>query len=243
MVSLEFLEKESVREVYFIAISLILAFGVLQTTGTALNTDQPVVSVVSCSMYPQLHVGDVLVVNGVDYEKIETGDIVVFSVKQAEVTVDGQDHSLNGHTATNTSLGEATVLSVRTTRSGQAVAGTIEFNGERLQVVEGETYSVGGSTVEVGEIEGDSIPIVHRVIEKNEDFVQTKGDNNNRQLSFESRVEPEQIHGNVLFMVPRIGGVKLLAMDLIGYQGDAPLVLDSYPRCSVENEYTPGQYR
>ncbi len=146
-------------EFYFFAIALILAFGVIQTTGTALNTDKPVVSVVSCSMYPQLHVGDILLVQGMSYEEIEEGDIIVYATPEMD------------------------------------------------------------------------IPVVHRVIEKNDEFLETQGDNNPDQLSFEEHVEPDQIHGTMLFKVPRIGGLKLLAMDLLGYQGDAPLVVDSYPRC------------
>lgn len=150
------------KEFYFFAVALILAFGVLQTTGVALETDKPVVSVVSCSMYPNLHVGDILVVKGTPYENIEEGDVIVYS--------------------------------------------TEEMN----------------------------IPVVHRVIEKNPEFLETKGDNNPSQLSFESRVEPDQIHGRVLFTVPRIGGIKLLAMDFVGFNGDRPIVIDSYPSCRIK---------
>lgn len=240
---LKFLEKESLREIYFVAISLLLAFGVLQTTGTALQTDQPVVSVVSCSMYPQLHVGDVLVVQGEQYRDVEVGDIVVFTVKQAEVTVDGTEHQLNSYSEGDTAAGSMKVVQVQKNRQNQAVQAVIEVDGQQITVLEGRSYEVNGQTVEVKEVMGDSIPIVHRVIEKNPDYVQTQGDNNNRQLEFEKRVAREQIHGEVLFMVPRIGGLKLVAMDLIGFSGDRPLVIDTYPRCTVENEYKPGEYR
>lgn len=155
-------ESRGFREFYFFAVALILAFGVLQTTGVALETDKPVVSVVSCSMYPNLHVGDILVVKGTPYENIEEGDVIVYSTEEMQ------------------------------------------------------------------------IPVVHRVIEKNENYLETKGDNNPSQLDFESRVEPEQIHGRVLFSIPRIGGLKLLAMDLVGFNGDRPLVIDSYPKCSIK---------
>ncbi|MFB6291971.1 MAG: signal peptidase I [Candidatus Nanohaloarchaea archaeon] len=152
-------ESRVFDEFYFFAIALILAFGVIQTTGTALNTDQPVVSVVSCSMYPQLHVGDILLVDGENYEDIEEGEIIVYSTPEMD------------------------------------------------------------------------IPVVHRVVEKNPEYLETRGDNNRAQLSFEKRVEPEQIHGTMLFKIPRIGGLKILAMDLVGFSGDKPFVIDSYPVC------------
>ncbi len=150
-------------EFYFFAIALILAFGTLQTTGTVFDTDKPVVTVVSCSMYPEYDVGDILVVKGQDYEDIERGDIVVYR--------------------------------------------TEEMN----------------------------IPVVHRVIEKNPGYLETQGDNNQGQLDFEENVTPDQIHGTTAFKIPRVGLVKLLAMDLAGFSGDAPLVLDAVENCRVRS--------
>lgn len=154
----EIKESRFFNEFYFLAIALILAFGVINTSGTALNTDKPVVTVISCSMYPVYNTGDILLVDGVDYPEIETGDVIVYSVENS----------------------------------------------------------------------GLSTPIVHRVIEKNPEYLQTKGDNNPGQLEFESRVTPEQVHGRALFSIPRIGGLKLVAIDLLGYSGGSPLVLDEY---------------
>lgn len=155
----------SFEEFYFFAIALILAFGIIQTTGTVLATEKPVVSVVSCSMYPQLHVGDILLVKGTDYSRIQEGDVIVYS--------------------------------------------TPEMN----------------------------IPVVHRVLGKNESFLETRGDNNPGQLEFEKKVESEQIHGKILFRIPRIGALKLLAMDMLGLNqngSDRPLVIDSYPECRIK---------
>jgi len=150
-------------EFYFFAVALILAFGTLQTTGTILETDKPVVTVVSCSMYPEYDVGDILVVQGQEYEEVERGDVVVYR--------------------------------------------TEEMN----------------------------IPVVHRVIEKNSEYLETQGDNNRGQLEFEKNVSPDQIHGTTAFKIPKIGLVKLLAMDLTGFSGDAPLVLDAVENCRVRS--------
>lgn len=158
-------ESRGFEEFYFFAIALILAFGTLQTTGTVMDTDKPVVTVVSCSMYPHYGVGDIILVQGQDFENIEEGDIAVY-------------------------------------QSGSP---------------------------------DQSIPIIHRVTAKNEDYLETKGDNNNGQLEFEKRVEPEQVHGTAVASVPRIGLVKLLTMDVLGLSSpqDTVLKIDSIPRCSV----------
>jgi len=159
---LERLEEGTVDDLYFLALALLLAFGTLQTTGTVLETDKPVVTVVSCSMYPQMNVGDVVVVNGKDFEDIKEGEIVVY---------DSRSEDMN-------------------------------------------------------------IPVIHRVVQKKNDSLETKGDNNPDQLPFEKNVKEGQIHGVTKFSVPRVGLVKLVTMDLIGYgRNDAPLALDSIPAC------------
>lgn len=143
---------------YFFAIALILAFGTLQTTGAVMNTEKPVVTVISCSMYPQLDVGDVLLVHGKQFENYNEGEIIVFKVP------------------------------------------------------------------------GQSESVVHRIIRKSPESLETKGDNNNQQLEFEKNIRPEHVQGEVFFKVPRIGLVKLLTLDIVGY-GNEPLVLDSTPQC------------
>mgnify|MGYP006279239089 CR=1 FL=1 len=135
------------QEVYFIFLALVLAFGILQTTGTAFNTDRPVVSVVSCSMYPTHDIGDIALIYGEDYEDIAEGDVIVFDADSPRV----------------------------------------------------------------------DIPVIHRVVEKNPEYLATQGDNETRQNDFEKRIEPDRIHGKVLVSLPKVGEVKLFAMDLLGY--------------------------
>lgn len=56
----------------------------------------------------------------------------------------------------------------------------------------------------------DAIPVVHRVITINADGTyQTKGDANKSQLPFEKHIEPDQIHGKVILIVPYLGWVKI----------------------------------
>jgi signal peptidase I len=157
-------QSRGFNEFYFFAVALILAFGTLQFTGTVMQTDKPVVSVVSCSMYPQLHVGDILIVRGTGLESIEEDDIIVYSTEEMD------------------------------------------------------------------------IPVVHRVVEKQDTYLETKGDNNPAQLEFERNVTADQVRGKVVFKIPRIGGLKLLAMDLAGLTGpdDTPIAIDSYPACRIK---------
>lgn len=148
-------------EFYFIALALVLAFGIIQTSGVVLNADKPVVTVVSCSMYPEYNVGDVILVQGQSFEEIEEGDVIVYDAESPQV----------------------------------------------------------------------NIPIIHRVILKTEDHVETKGDNTRGQHEFEKNIRPDQIYGEAAFSIPRVGLVKILAMDILGYSGDRPLVIDNTPSC------------
>ncbi len=58
--------------------------------------------------------------------------------------------------------------------------------------------------------------IVHRIIRLNEDGTfQTKGDANPKQLPFESRITPDQIHGKEILIIPYFGWVKIGLMEYI----------------------------
>lgn len=212
------------REVYFILLALILAFGILQTSGTVLETERPVVSVVSCSMYPEYDRGDILVVDGVEFSSIEEGDVIIFNVPlKSTVRIDGEEYRL-GEKPTETPLGSSKITSVNDNKA------IIQYNGRKIQVNSGSSYQVDGSTLDVINASGVDIPVVHRVTEKRNDSLETKGDNNPRQLEFEKNIRPEQVYGKVFFRIPKIGAVKLIAMDLAGLTGD-PLKIDSYSGC------------
>ena len=60
-------------------------------------------------------------------------------------------------------------------------------------------------------------PVIHRVIYINEDRTyQTKGDNNYGQLPFEKSVDMSQIKGKVIFIIPKIGYIKIALMKIVG---------------------------
>lgn len=217
-------ESPAKRELYFIVLALVLAFGILQTAGTAMDTEKPVVSVVSCSMYPEYDRGDILIVNGVDFEDISEDEVIVFNVPlKASIQIDGDSYELSEESS-ETPLGSGKVASVD---NSDAI---LKFKEESYRVSEGSSYSIDGYTVEVDNVSGVGIPVVHRVIEKRNQSLETKGDNNPRQLEFEKDIRPEQVHGKVLFRIPKIGAIKLIAMDLTGITGQ-PLQIDSYSGC------------
>lgn len=212
------------RELYFIVLALVLAFGILQTSGTIMETEQPVVSVVSCSMYPEYDRGDVLIVNGADFEDIEEDEIIVFDVPlKASISIEGENYNLSEESV-ETPLGDGRVSSVNDRNA------VIEFGGEPYQMTEGGSYSIESMNVEVEDVSGVDIPVVHRVIEKRNNSLETKGDNNPGQLEFEKDIRPEQVYGRVFFRIPKIGSLKLVAMDLAGLTGE-PLQINSEYGC------------
>lgn len=236
---MELLEKirdgklEGYEWFYFLALALILAFGTIQTTGTALNTDRPVVSVISCSMYPEYRVGDILIVQGRDFEDIETGDIAIYQVPdRIDFSVNGESFTLEENspdydTTVETSIGEVELLEVKPDLQNGNDRALLRIDGEEVTVSEnGES-----DRIDVERISGQPVPIVHRVVSKSDESVQTQGDANSRQLDFESDVRPFQIYGTTAFKIPRIGAVKLIVMDLVGFNGDKPLVLDNMRTC------------
>lgn len=223
---------------YFLALALILAFGTITTTGTALDTEKPVVSVVSCSMYPEYHKGDILVVQGQNFSDIEERDVAIYKVPdRIDFTLNGESYTLEENspdynTTVDTEIGEIELLEVTPDLTlgedrNRKENTTLRVNGEIIHIEEGNSKE----GIEINRASAMPIPVVHRVIEKNEGYVQTKGDYNDIQLDFESDVRPFQIHGTTAFKIPRLGVVKILAMDLVGFQGDQPLVIDRYRPC------------
>jgi signal peptidase I len=220
---------------YFLALALILAFGTIQTTGTSLSTERPVVSVISCSMYPEYDVGDILVVDGQEFEDIEVGDVAIYNVPdRVDFSVDGTNYTLEENsphheTSVSTSIGEIRLLEVQPNlRNGND---KVLISVDDKRVAGSERLGFDSTEIKLQRISGHPYPIVHRVVEKGSDSMETRGDANNEQLDFESDVRPFQIYGTTAFKIPRVGVIKLLIMDLVGFQGDKPFVIDNMNTC------------
>ena len=83
-----------------------------------------------------------------------------------------------------------------------------------LQGVPPEDLLIGDIIVFIPE--DRPVPIVHRIVERNPDGTfQTRGDANVQQLSFEKRIEPSQIHGKEIAIVPYLGWVKISVTEML----------------------------
>ena len=78
-----------------------------------------------------------------------------------------------------------------------------------MPIIQGrDEYEVGD--IVVYSVPGQSVPIIHRIIKINADGTyQTKGDNNMNQFPYELKVGESQIHGEVIFVVPKLGHFKV----------------------------------
>ncbi len=71
-------KKEIKETVQYVIIGLVLAYGINTGLGYALDTDKPVMAVVSSSMEPAFYKGDLVVVKGIEPEKIAIRDVIVY---------------------------------------------------------------------------------------------------------------------------------------------------------------------
>jgi len=85
-----------------------------------------------------------------------------------------------------------------------------------MPIVKGcDKYEVGD--IIVYKVPGQPAPIIHRIVKINEDGTyQTKGDNNLVQLPYEYRVKKSQIYGKVIFVIPKLGWVKVALVKILG---------------------------
>ena len=228
-------EIESFEWFYFLALALILAFGTIQTTGTTLNTERPVVSVISCSMYPEYNVGDILIVDGQEYEDIEVGNVAIYKVPdRVDFSVNGNNFTLEENSphynrSVSTAIGEIELLEVKPNLKNGNDKVLLSIGDRRVRG--SEKLGINSNEIKLHKISGHPYPIVHRVIDKKPDRLETKGDANKQQLDFESDVRPFQIYGTTAFKIPRVGAIKLLIMDLVGFQGDKPFIIDNMNSC------------
>lgn len=72
------LRKEFKETAQYIVIGLVLAYGINIGLGYALDADKPVMAVVSSSMEPTFYKGDLVVVKGIEPEKITIGEVIVY---------------------------------------------------------------------------------------------------------------------------------------------------------------------
>jgi signal peptidase I len=82
-----FKSSRASEEIYFVLVAVLLAYGTISAAGNSLDTENPVVTVVSCSMYPHYSTGDIVFVSGKEYNEISTGDVLVFSSEAMNIPI------------------------------------------------------------------------------------------------------------------------------------------------------------
>lgn len=116
----------------------ILFFSII-VFATNINLSHPYVQAQSCSNYPTVSPGNIILVQDTDFQSIEKGETVIYRAPSEEFTV------------------------------------------------------------------------IHQVTNITENSLQTKGENNQQQLSFEKDVEPSQIWGTPAFVIPFKTGPECVA--------------------------------
>ncbi len=90
------------------------------------------------------------------------------------------------------------------------------FDVGDLPIVQGSSSYSAGDVI-VYSVPGQNVPIIHRIIKVNADKTfMTKGDHNSNLLNFENRVKPEQVHGRVIFIIPKLGYFKVAVSKIFG---------------------------
>lgn len=72
------IRDEAISTGKYVLIGLALSVFINQGLGYALNTEKPIMAVVSNSMVPEFYRGDLIVVKGLQPEEIAVGDIIVY---------------------------------------------------------------------------------------------------------------------------------------------------------------------
>ena len=60
---------------------------------------------------------------------------------------------------------------------------------------------------------GQNKAVIHRIVEKKDNYVETKGDANIGQINFEKDIKPEQIKGIAIARLPYLGWIKLFFVE------------------------------
>ena len=74
--------KSIVETLIYIVVVMTLAVGTPKALCYVLETEYPVASITSGSMWPALKKGDLVLIKGVDKQELEVGDIIVYKNKK-----------------------------------------------------------------------------------------------------------------------------------------------------------------
>lgn len=86
----------------------------------------------------------------------------------------------------------------------------------------------GSKNLKIGDIivfnansQAQRYPVIHRIVkisqENGETIYETKGDNNEAQIPFETTIHQEDIIGKAILRIPKIGWIKLVFVEIIRF--------------------------
>jgi len=87
------------------------------------------------------------------------------------------------------------------------------FNRGDLIILKGREELSAGQIVVFNA--GEKDPVIHRLIQSEEQSIATKGDNNVNQLPYEHSISKEQIIGHAFIKIPLLGYVKIVFTDVV----------------------------
>ena len=180
--------------VVYAILGIFIAFLLNQTLAFALNTDLPVVAVVSGSM---------------DHGINENGAPCGKSPENYTETFDNW-WNICGDFYKSVNISK---------ENFELFPNHDGFKKGDMPIVEKSAYKVGD--VVVYTVPTQQVPIIHRIVKINPDgsFV-TKGDHNPNPIPFqggysEFSIKPQWVHGKVIFIIPKLGYFKVILTDIL----------------------------
>jgi len=182
--------------VVYAALGVLIAFLLNQGLAYALNTDLPVVAVVSGSM---------------DHGINENGPPCGRYVANYTETFDNWWNICSDYYS-SINISEQTFKTFPYSDGFK--------KGDMPIVQKSSSYNVGD--VVVYTVPGQSVPIIHRIVKINADgSFNTKGDHNDKPIVFpntnysEYSIQPSWVHGRVIFIIPKLGYFKVILTDIL----------------------------
>ncbi len=210
-------DNQAISLIVYLATAYISALALYLFLGLLFQSPAPMVIVVSGSMEPAFYRGDVMVLSGWDRENFNAPRV------ELDMAIDGKDLSEYAHTLCSVKGLDELVQC----RAIQGLSGEERRLVEAKKIVffplEKEIEIKKEGNVVVYWSESQQKPIIHRAVAeihaKDGLFLLTKGDSElnsfidqDTYLSLDA-VKASEIQGKAIFMVPKIGYVKLILLD------------------------------
>ncbi|MBN2127524.1 MAG: hypothetical protein JW703_03990 [Candidatus Diapherotrites archaeon] len=202
-------KNELITNIVYLISAFVFAFLAYTLLGFLFNSPSPIVVIVSGSMEPALHRGDVMFVFGASPEQINAPLI---------------------------ELNKSSLKGIAYTEIAKTKIDSVSFESKQIEFFDGQVLDIEktGDIIVYNSVYKQK-PIIHRVIAKlkvdDGYYYLTKGDNDKTNFFLDEEcgkitngipsmdcielfpVQPAQLNGKAVFSIPLIGYVKLLLVD------------------------------